>query len=91
MLPIFALASLIWGASMPVAGITIGPVEIVTGLLIVWNSALFQHVCEVTKSIPVACVESISSELSHFTVCHLLGLLDLLRVQLNLSRDDSVV
>lgn len=53
-------------------------------LLVINDSIFLKRISQITHSVSVICIESISSELSHFTLGHLFSLLNLLRIQLNL-------
>jgi hypothetical protein len=58
-------------------------------VLIVYHSAFSQVLGKELKALSVTCVHSVSTELLHSTVRHLLCLLDLSRVKLDLSRVGS--
>lgn len=59
-------------------------------LLVVVNSASPEHFCQGSNSVPVAGIEPIAPELPELAVGHLLGLLDLLWIELNLRGIDGV-
>lgn len=59
-------------------------------LLVVVNSAPPEHFSKSTDSVSITGIQSVPPELSELAVGHLLGLLDLLRIELDLSRIDSV-
>lgn len=71
-----------------------GPVIIISDIvyvLVVHNPCFLESILKVFKSIPVALVQTVSSELLHFAIGDLLGFFYLLGVQLHLGRVDSSI
>lgn len=71
-------------------GRTVSIVEVGRILLIVGHASLFQCLSQVVDPVAITRVQAVSAELAQLTVRHLFGLLDLLRVQLNLCGVHSV-
>lgn len=59
-------------------------IALVTVLLLIMHSTPPEHVGKSSDTVPVAGVEPVPPELSQFPVSHLLGLFNLLRIELNL-------
>jgi hypothetical protein len=84
-LPVLSLIGLVWRATALSC-----LVALMTVLLLVMNSTTPKHIGKSSNSIPVTSVKTITPELSQFSIRHLLGLFNLLRIELNLRRIDGV-
>ena len=86
-IPVFTLGGFVGRAIVIVYPIIIASLAV---LLIVSDPASLQNLRQTSDSVSITTVESVSSELSHFSISHLFGLFDLLRVELDLGWVDSV-
>ena len=80
---VFALGGLVWRSIPCIQKVSSW------ALLVINYSILLQASSKVVHSVSITCVKSISFELFQFSMCHLLGFLNLLWIELYLSSIDS--